>query len=102
MRMRGAGGQSWKNGMANPEDDRQFFHARCELIADRHHFAATSALALLTFGPHYRIYWRHNVCGSQLVTEVFIAGAFFVQQQAWIENAQRGAQIYPRFIDWRG
>ena len=33
---------------------------------------------------------------------ISVAGAFFVQQQAWIENAQRGAQIYPRFIDWRG
>ena len=64
-------------------------------------------------GPHKRwSMWFNSMQREEpyLVltsTEVFIAGAFFVQQQAWIENAQRGAQIYPlaggeRVLEVRG
>ena len=43
---------------------------------------------------------RHNdICRGELVAEVLIAQRFFIEQLARVEQAERGAQIDPGFIN---
>ncbi|MNN99225.1 hypothetical protein D3C81_2188120 [compost metagenome] len=43
-----------------------------------------------------------NVSGGQLVAEILIGDAFFIQQQARVKDTECRAQIDPRFVNRGG
>ena len=42
---------------------------------------------------------NNDICGGQLIAEIVIGDAFFIQSQPGVKNTEGRAQIDPRFVN---